>query len=131
MKKVEPEYWEAQTRIGKGNEAASRHDMRTLMERFNQTGGFHIFQVMSGCELDDDGTIRGWNQYRYDGGEFMALDTQTWTYTATMSQALITTQKWNSPEVQVGERKRNYLENECIDWLKKHVENGREELERR
>ncbi|XP_066451426.1 class I histocompatibility antigen, F10 alpha chain-like isoform X2 [Eleutherodactylus coqui] len=131
MKKVGPEYWEDQTQIGKGNEAVYRHDMRILMERFNQTRGFHIFQVMSGCELDDDGSIRGWNQYRYDGGEFMALDTQTWTYTATMSQGLITTQKLNSQELRAGERYRNYLENECIDWLKKHVENGREELERR
>ncbi|XP_066451431.1 class I histocompatibility antigen, F10 alpha chain-like isoform X4 [Eleutherodactylus coqui] len=131
MKKEGPEYWEAETQRSKGSEAASRHNVRTAMERFNHTGGFHTIQRMIGCELDDDGSIRGYEQYRYDGGEFMALDTQTWTYTATMSQALITTQRWNSPEVREGERVRNYLENECIYWLKKHLENGREELERR
>ncbi|KAG9461071.1 hypothetical protein GDO78_018224, partial [Eleutherodactylus coqui] len=131
MKKEEPEYWETQTQMGKGNEAVFRRGVRIAMERFNQTGGFHSIQRMIGCELDDDGSIRGYNQYRYDGGEFIALDTQTWTYMATMSQALITTQRWNSPEVRVGEIQRNYLENECIDWLKKYVENGREELERR
>ncbi|XP_066451469.1 class I histocompatibility antigen, F10 alpha chain-like isoform X2 [Eleutherodactylus coqui] len=131
MKKVEPEYWERETQRAKGNEAVSRHNVRILMERFNQTGGFHTFQVMRGCELGDDGSIRGYEQLRYDGGEFIALDTQTWTYMATMSQALISTQRWNSPEVQEGERNRNYLENICIDWLKKYVENGREELERR
>ncbi|KAG9464482.1 hypothetical protein GDO78_019874, partial [Eleutherodactylus coqui] len=131
MKKVEPEYWETETLRAKENEAWFRHNVRILMERFNQTGGFHSVQVMYGCELDDDGSIRGWNQYRYDGGEFIALDTQTWTYTATMSQALITTQRWNSPEERQGEIRRNYLENICIDWLKKYVENGREELESR
>ncbi|KAG9485791.1 hypothetical protein GDO78_008724 [Eleutherodactylus coqui] len=131
MKKEEPEYWERNTQLGKGNEAISRRVVRILMERFNHTGGFHSIQRMIGCELDDDGSIRGYDQYRYDGGEFMALDTQTWTYTATMSQALITTQRWNSPELREGERLRNYLENGCIDWLKKYVENGREELERR
>ncbi|XP_066451444.1 class I histocompatibility antigen, F10 alpha chain-like isoform X3 [Eleutherodactylus coqui] len=131
MKKVGPEYWERNTQRAKGYEAWFRHGVRILMERFNQTGGFHSIQWMYGCELDDDGSIRGYDQYRYDGGEFMALDTQTWTYTATMSQALITTQRWNSPEVREGERERNYLENECIYWLKKHVENGREELESR
>ncbi|XP_066451464.1 class I histocompatibility antigen, F10 alpha chain-like isoform X4 [Eleutherodactylus coqui] len=129
--KEEPEYWERNTQRAKGNEAISRRGVRTLMERFNQTGGFHTYQRMIGCELDDDGSIRGYQQFRYDGGEFMALDTQTWTYTATMSQALITTQRWNSPEVRLGEILRNYLQNECIDWLKKYVENGREELERR
>ncbi|KAG9463324.1 hypothetical protein GDO78_021980, partial [Eleutherodactylus coqui] len=131
MKKEEPEYWERSTQIGKGNEAIYRNNMKLLMERFNQTGGFHSVQVMIGCELDDDGSIRGYEQHRYDGGEFIALDTQTWTYMATMSQALITTQRWNSPEVRAGEGERNYLENICIDWLKKYVENGREELERR
>ncbi|KAG9466499.1 hypothetical protein GDO78_016568, partial [Eleutherodactylus coqui] len=131
MRKVEPEYWEDGTQRSKGAEAVYRNNVRIAMERFNQTGGFHTFQVMYGCELDDDGSIRGYQQFRYDGGEFMALDTQTGTYTATMSQALITTQRWNSPELQWGERLRNYLENECIDWLKKYVENGREELERR
>ncbi|KAG9463243.1 hypothetical protein GDO78_022144, partial [Eleutherodactylus coqui] len=131
MKKEGPEYWERNTQISKGNEAVFRQGVKILMERFNQTGGFHTYQLMYGCELDDDGSIRGYQQYRYDGGEFMALDTQTGTYTATMSQALITTHRWNSPEVRVGERNRNYLENECIDWLKKYVENGREELERR
>ncbi|KAG9466808.1 hypothetical protein GDO78_016045 [Eleutherodactylus coqui] len=131
MKKEGPEYWEDGTQIGKEQEVVFRHNVRIAMERFNQTGGFHIFQGMSGCELNDDGSIRGYQQQRYDGGEFIALDTQTWTYTATMSQALITTQKWNSPEERVGEIWRNYLENICIDWLKKYVENGREELERR
>ncbi|XP_066451504.1 class I histocompatibility antigen, F10 alpha chain-like [Eleutherodactylus coqui] len=131
MKKLGPEYWETETQLAKETEAVFRHNVKIAMERFNQTGGFHSFQVMYGCELGDDGSIRGYEQYGYDGGEFIALDTQTWTYTATMSQALITTQRWNSPEVRLGERLRNYLENICIDWLKKHVENGREELERR
>ncbi|XP_066451448.1 class I histocompatibility antigen, F10 alpha chain-like isoform X2 [Eleutherodactylus coqui] len=131
IKKEEPEYWERETQIGKGAEAVFRHNVRTLMERFNQTGGFHSVQWMIGCELDDDGSIRGYDQHRYDGGEFIALDTQTWTYTATMSQALITTQRWNSPEERAGETVRNYLENICMEGLKKYVENGREELERR
>ncbi|XP_075184434.1 class I histocompatibility antigen, F10 alpha chain-like isoform X2 [Anomaloglossus baeobatrachus] len=131
MEKLEDEYWERETQREKGNEAAFRHNVKTAMQRFNQSGGFHIFQVMSGCELRDDGSITGYSQYGYDGREFMALDTQTWTYLPTMAQALITTQRWNSPEVQEGESDKNYVENECIPWLKKHVENGREDLERR
>ncbi|XP_040269251.1 class I histocompatibility antigen, F10 alpha chain-like, partial [Bufo bufo] len=131
MEKVDPGYWKEQTRIAKGNEASFRHSVRTVMSRFNQTGGFHIVQLMYGCERRDDGSVTGYSQYGYDGGEFMSLDTQTWTYIPTMSQAQITAQRWNSPEAQMGERTKNYLETECIDWLQKHVENGREDLERR
>ncbi|XP_044161664.1 H-2 class I histocompatibility antigen, Q9 alpha chain-like isoform X2 [Bufo gargarizans] len=130
MEKVDPGYWEEQTQNAKGNEAVFRYNVRTLMSRFNQTGGFHIVQWMYGCERRDDG-VTGYMQYGYDGGEFMSLDTQTWTFIPTMSQAQITAQRWNSQEEQVGQRNKNYLENICIDWLKKHVENGREDLERR
>ncbi|XP_066434051.1 guanylate-binding protein 3-like [Eleutherodactylus coqui] len=131
MKMEGAEYWEDSTNRARGNEAVFRFNVKILMERFNQTGGFHSLQWMYGCELGDDGSIRVYDQDGYDGGEFMALDTQTWTYTATMNQAQITAQRWNSPDVQVGERNRNYLENTCIEWLKKYVEYGREDLERR
>ncbi|XP_073400081.1 class I histocompatibility antigen, F10 alpha chain-like isoform X1 [Dendrobates tinctorius] len=131
MEKMEEGYWERNTQITKGTEASFRHNVRIAMERFNQSGGLHIVQVMSGCELRDDGGITGYSQYGYDGREFLALDTQTWTYVPTMAQAQITTQRWNSPDVEVGERDKNYIENICIEYLQKHVANGREDLERR
>ncbi|XP_069841618.1 class I histocompatibility antigen, F10 alpha chain-like isoform X2 [Dendropsophus ebraccatus] len=131
MEKVESGYWERNTQAAKAQGGAYKYNVKTLMSRFNQTGGFHSYQVMYGCELRDDGSIRGHMQYGYDGREFMSLDTRTWTYISTMAEAQITTQRWNSPEVQWGKRKKKYLEIECIEWLKKYVENGREDLERR
>ncbi|XP_075116424.1 class I histocompatibility antigen, F10 alpha chain-like isoform X2 [Leptodactylus fuscus] len=131
IQEQDPEYWERNTQRAKGNEPVFRHNVKVTMKHFNQTGGFHYYQVMYGCELGDDGRITGYIQYGYDGREFMSLDTQTWTFIPTMSQALLTTQRWNSPEVEEGERHKNYLETECIEYLKKHLENGREDLERR
>ncbi|XP_077142442.1 class I histocompatibility antigen, F10 alpha chain-like [Ranitomeya variabilis] len=131
MEKMEAEYWEAETQIGKEWEALFRHNVRTVMSLFNQTGGFHVYQVMYGCEWTDDGSITGYYQDGYDGGEFLALDTQTGTFVATMAQAQITTQRWNRPDTHKGERYKNFLENYCIVLLKKHVEDGREDLERR
>ncbi|XP_073494142.1 class I histocompatibility antigen, F10 alpha chain-like [Phyllobates terribilis] len=86
---------------------------------------------MYGCELRDDGSITGYYQDGYDGKELLALDTQTSTFVATMAQAQITTQRWNSLDVHKGERYNLFLENYCITLLKKHVEDGREDLERR
>ncbi|XP_073404809.1 class I histocompatibility antigen, F10 alpha chain-like isoform X2 [Dendrobates tinctorius] len=131
MEKVEDGYWERERQNGKQGEAVFRHNVRTAMSRFNQSGGFHIVQVMYGCERTHDGSITGYQQHGYDGREFMALDTQTGIYIPTMAQAQITTQRWNSPEERVGEEDKNYLEKICIEWLQKHVENGREDLERR
>ncbi|XP_063289460.1 class I histocompatibility antigen, F10 alpha chain-like [Pelobates fuscus] len=131
MKKVGAEYWERNTQICKNSEAAFKHNVKTLMQRFNQTGGYHSVQWMFGCELRDDGSIRGYMQDAFDGKDFMALDTERWVYYPIADQALITTQKWNSLEERQGERDKYYLETTCIEWLKKHLENGKDELDRR
>ncbi|KAM4640870.1 class I histocompatibility antigen, F10 alpha chain-like [Discoglossus pictus] len=86
---------------------------------------------MYGCELDDDGTTRGYDQYGYDGRDFLSLDKDRGIWVPVVNEAQITTERWNSPEVGAAERQKNYLEEECIDWLRKYISAGREELERR
>ncbi|XP_075042615.1 class I histocompatibility antigen, F10 alpha chain-like isoform X2 [Mixophyes fleayi] len=131
MDKEEPEYWEGETQTGKRDEAVSKHNVRTLMSRFNQTGGFHSIQVMYGCELRDDGSTAGYDQYGYDGRDFLYLDTQRGVYIPIIHEAQITAQRSNSPDVREGERQKNYLEKICIGWLKKYIDYGRDDLERR
>uniref|UniRef100_F7D0L9 Major histocompatibility complex class I antigen n=1 Tax=Xenopus tropicalis TaxID=8364 RepID=F7D0L9_XENTR len=126
-----PEYRDEQTQILKGNEAVFKHNVKVAMDRFNQTSGTHIVQSMYGCELREDGSTRGYEQDGYDGREFLALDTERWVYVPSMREAQLTTQKWNSPEVNEPERERNYLENICIEWLKRYLGYGQAELERR
>ncbi|CAH2314629.1 MHC class Ia alpha antigen [Pelobates cultripes] len=93
--------------------------------------GFHTFQAMYGCELRDDGSTRGYWQYSYDGKGFLALDMQHGIYIPLTDQAQLSAYRWNSPEVQGVERAKYYLQTECIEWLKKYIEHGKEELDRR
>ncbi|XP_060763781.1 major histocompatibility complex class I-related gene protein-like [Neoarius graeffei] len=133
MKKIDadiPDYWDRYTQMLQRTEETFRVSVATAMQRFNHTGGVHTFQRMYGCELDDDGTIRGYSQYSYDGEDFISFDMKTLTYTAAKPQAVITKRKWEkNPGYTVGQK--NYLENECIDWLKRHLSYGRETLERK
>ncbi|KAM9325083.1 class I histocompatibility antigen, F10 alpha chain-like [Gastrophryne carolinensis] len=131
MKKLGGYYWEGETQRGQAQEPIYKHNVQIAMKRHNHTGGIHIVQLMSGCELSDDGSTAGYMQFGYDGRDFMYLDTQRGIYIPTMSEAQITAQRWNSPDMRVGERHKIYLENICIDWLKKYINNGREDLERR
>ncbi|XP_073405498.1 class I histocompatibility antigen, F10 alpha chain-like [Dendrobates tinctorius] len=131
MKKKDDEHWSRETQIAKSTEALFRHNVRTAMSRYNQTEGFHIYQVMYGCELRDDSNITGYEQHGYDGRELMALDTKTWTFIPTMAQAQITTQRANRPDVQAGTMSKHYLKDECISSLMEYIEYGREDLERR
>ncbi|XP_053545532.1 class I histocompatibility antigen, F10 alpha chain, partial [Bombina bombina] len=93
--------------------------------------GFHSVQRMYGCELYDDGSTRGYWQDGYDGREFLTLDTDRGIFVPIMTEAQISAQRWNSPEVGEAERHKNYLQGECIEYLRKYISAGSAELERK
>uniref|UniRef100_A0A3Q3E565 Ig-like domain-containing protein n=1 Tax=Labrus bergylta TaxID=56723 RepID=A0A3Q3E565_9LABR len=102
----------------------------TFKRRFNQTGGVHIVQMMEGCEWDDEtGDVNGYDQHGYDGEDFIVLDTKTWTWVAAQQQAVVIKQEWDKDKARIEDLK-NYLTNECPDWLKKFVNYGRSSLMR-
>ncbi|XP_036453874.1 H-2 class I histocompatibility antigen, Q9 alpha chain-like [Colossoma macropomum] len=128
-KNVGEDYWNSQTQIMQGSQETFKANVDVLMKRFNQTGGVHTVQLMYGCELHDDGTIRGYRQYGYDGEDFLVLDLNAVTYIAPNSKAVITKQRWDG--LGVAARNKAYLENTCTEWLRKYVDYGRSTLERK
>ncbi|XP_060739562.1 patr class I histocompatibility antigen, alpha chain G-like [Tachysurus vachellii] len=126
----DPDYWNRETQKLQGSEEIFKVNVDILMMRFNQTTGVHSVQLMYGCELDDDGTVRGYRQYGYDGEDYISFDLKTVTWTAAKSQAVITKNKWD-PDPGMTVARKNYLENICIKWLKKYVSYGKETLERK
>ncbi|XP_053577902.1 H-2 class I histocompatibility antigen, Q9 alpha chain isoform X2 [Bombina bombina] len=141
----DPGYWERETQNLKDHEAIFKHNVKTVMSRFNQTAetkrkgtnnrhpnsGFHSYQEMYGCDLYDDGSTRGYIQDGYDGREFTTLDTDRWIYVPIMTEAQITAQRVNSPEVGAAENDKNYLQGRCIEYLRKYIRAGSAELERK
>ncbi|XP_076855072.1 DLA class I histocompatibility antigen, A9/A9 alpha chain-like [Brachyhypopomus gauderio] len=124
------EYWDRQTQICLRQQKNFKVNLGTAMGRFNQTKGVHTVQRMVACELDDDGTKRGYRQDAYDGEDFISLDMNTQTWTAPKPQAVITKNKWEATGVAATHYK-NYLENTCIESLQKYVSYGRDTLERK
>ncbi|XP_051232855.1 class I histocompatibility antigen, F10 alpha chain [Dicentrarchus labrax] len=124
----DPQYWEGETQKRLGNQQWFKVNIETAKQRFNQTGGVHIFQLMYGCEWDDvTGEVDGNYQFGYDGEDFIAFDLKTETWTAPKQQAVITKNKWNNDRA-FNSQKKNYLTQICIDWLRKYVDYGRSSL---
>nr|XP_042122426.1 BOLA class I histocompatibility antigen, alpha chain BL3-7-like [Peromyscus maniculatus bairdii] len=91
--------------------------------------GSHTFQVMSGCHVGSDGRLlRGYHQFAYDGRDYLALNDDLTTWTAADTAAQITRRKWE--QAGVAEAWRAYLEGECVEWLRRYLENGKDALQR-
>ncbi|KAM9384629.1 major histocompatibility complex class I-related gene protein-like isoform 6-T6 [Pholidichthys leucotaenia] len=126
-----PEYWKRQTQKALGNQQASIANIDIVKLRFNQTGEVHLFQWMCGCEWDDvTGVKNGYEQYGYDGEDFIVLDLKTESWIAPTPQAVITKLKWDKNKAVMSYRK-NYFNQECVDGLKKYVNYGRDSLMRK
>ncbi|XP_070970042.1 class I histocompatibility antigen, F10 alpha chain-like [Oncorhynchus clarkii lewisi] len=129
-KAADPQYWERNTGNCKGSQQTFKANIDTAKQRFNQSGGVHIFQNMYGCEWDDEAEVtEGFDQYGYDGEDFIAFDLKTTKWIAPTPQAVITKHKWDSDTAN-NEYLKNYYTQECIDWLKKYVDYGKSTLMR-
>ncbi|XP_075384212.1 major histocompatibility complex class I-related gene protein [Tenrec ecaudatus] len=122
------DHWERYTQLLRGWQHAFQVELKYLQSHYNHSG-FHTYQRMIGCEMLEDGSTTGFLQYAYDGQDFMIFQKDTLSWTAVDSVALITKRAWeaNRHELQY---QKNWLESECIAWLKRFIEYGRETLQR-
>ncbi|KAG8127409.1 putative MHC class I antigen protein [Naja naja] len=127
--KEDHQYWERETQISHQHEGVFKENLETLRNRYNQSEGLHTLQRMYGCELCADGTKEGFEMYGYDGRTFLIFDTETLTWVALVPQAQITQRKLDALPA-LNQRIKVYLEETCIEWLKKYLSYGKETLQR-
>ena len=91
--------------------------------------GVHTYQRMMGCELLEDGSTTGFLQYAYDGQDFIIFNKDTLSWIAMDNVGDIIRRAWeaNRHELQY---QKNWLEEECIAWLKRFLEYGKDLLQR-
>nr|ABY62814.1 MHC class I antigen heavy chain [Macaca fascicularis] len=125
-----PEYWDRETRISKANTQNYRVNLRNLRGYYNQSeAGSHTIQKMYGCDLGPDGRLlRGYEQFAYDGSDYIALNEDLRSWTAADMAAQNTQRKWEA--ARAAEQHRTYLEGECLESLRRYLENGKETLQR-
>ncbi|XP_036371474.1 class I histocompatibility antigen, F10 alpha chain-like [Megalops cyprinoides] len=128
---VDPDVWSRSTQILLDSEQSFKASTETLKQRFNQTGGVHTLQRLVGCEWDDEtGTTEGYDNFGYDGEDFILFDMKNMRWITPLPQGVPTKHKWDSDRAW-NEKLKSYLTQECTEWLKKYVGYGRSTLERK
>uniref|UniRef100_A0A2K5KLU4 Major histocompatibility complex, class I, F n=1 Tax=Cercocebus atys TaxID=9531 RepID=A0A2K5KLU4_CERAT len=125
-----PQYWERTTGYAKANARTDRVALRKLLLRYNQSeAGSHTLQGMNGCDMGPDGRLlRGYHQHAYDGKDYISLNEDLRSWTAADTVARITQRFYEADEY--AEEFRTYLEGECLELLRRYLENGKETLQR-
>ncbi|KAL6039301.1 hypothetical protein STEG23_011214 [Scotinomys teguina] len=123
-----PDHWERYTQLLKSWQQTFTVELKRLQRHYNHSG-LHTYQRMIGCELLEDGSTTGLLQYAYDGQDFLIFNKDALSWVAVDNVAHITKQAWdaNLHELQY---QKNWLEEECIAWLKRFLEYGKDTLER-
>ncbi|XP_077779495.1 major histocompatibility complex class I-related protein 1-like [Podarcis muralis] len=130
MEKVEedyPKFWDRQTQILHGWEQTFRANVEIVRNLYNQSKGFHTWQAMYGCELRQDGHVSGYSQFGYDGRDFVTFDKETLTWTAADTAAQVTKRRWDA-DLAANQRRKHFLEEICIEYLRKYLNYGKEVL---
>uniref|UniRef100_A0A2K5VS45 Ig-like domain-containing protein n=1 Tax=Macaca fascicularis TaxID=9541 RepID=A0A2K5VS45_MACFA len=130
MEQEGPEYWDQETRSARDTAQTFRVNLETLRGYYNQSeAASHTLQWMYGCDLGPDGRfLRGYEQFAYDGKDYLTLNEDLRSWSAVDTAAQISEQKSN--DGGEAEHQRAYLEDTCVEWLRRYLENGKETLQR-
>ncbi|XP_017894369.1 PREDICTED: BOLA class I histocompatibility antigen, alpha chain BL3-7-like [Capra hircus] len=125
-----PEYWDQETRRTKEAAQTFRANLNSLRGYYNQSeAGSHTLQEMYGCDVGPDRRLlRGYDQFAYDGREYITLNEDLRSWTAADTAAQITKSTWEKEGE--AEARRNYLEGRCVESLRRYLEIGKDTLQR-
>ncbi|XP_051899671.1 uncharacterized protein LOC127585955 [Pristis pectinata] len=120
-------WWMRKLELVKGREIALKQFTSFIMFQTNHSGGIHTLQQIFGCDLREDGTTSGFSKYSWDGQDLMSFDKGHMFWVTSLPWAQNIKNQCSPDSVRI-QRWKNFLERECVEWLRRYVEYGEREL---
>ncbi|XP_072406485.1 class I histocompatibility antigen, F10 alpha chain-like [Chiloscyllium punctatum] len=123
-------FWDADTVLTNTHIKMVKDKMKTIMERMNQTSGIHVFQWIRSVEVSDDGSMKRWMSFGFDGKDYISLEPDRMRWVAANHFAVQTKEKWDSDQAWNNYWESN-LQEISIEYLKKYLQAGKEYFSRK
>uniref|UniRef100_H3ALM3 Ig-like domain-containing protein n=1 Tax=Latimeria chalumnae TaxID=7897 RepID=H3ALM3_LATCH len=96
------------------------YNMKILMQRANHTVCIHVYQEMVGCETDANGKTRAFNQFGYNGEDYLVFETENVRWIAASHFAVLQQNRWNLNRAG-HQYSKDFTDHVCARWLKKFI----------
>ncbi|XP_055453038.1 class I histocompatibility antigen, B alpha chain-like [Psammomys obesus] len=130
VERMGQKFWEEEVKYAESYAERARENLRLAMRVYNHSeDGSHTIQCLIGCDVGPDRRLlRGYYEHAYDGKDYLRLNEDLSTWSAGDASAQIAARQWKADGV--AERIRAILEGRCAETLLRHLEIGRETLQR-
>ncbi|CAO2636308.1 Class I histocompatibility antigen, Gogo-B*0101 alpha chain [Lemmus lemmus] len=130
VKRMGQKFWEEEVKYAESYAQRARENLQLALSVYNHSSNdSHTIQCLIGCEIGPDGRlIRGYYAHAYDGKDYLSLNEDLHSWTAGDTLAQIAANKWKADGV--AGRIRAILEGRCVETLLRHLEIGKETLQR-
>ncbi|KAK7933970.1 hypothetical protein WMY93_004866 [Mugilogobius chulae] len=124
----DPRFWDKQTQDASDKQRREKVSLDEAKRLFSVNEGVHTWQNLFGCDWDDQtDQISRYDQYGFDGEDFISFDFDSETFVARTELASVTKQRWE----QDGETVRlTNASDQCVKDLKRAVSLGERVLKR-
>ncbi|XP_059099832.1 patr class I histocompatibility antigen, A-2 alpha chain-like [Peromyscus eremicus] len=114
-KEMGRDYWEGERISLESYSQLARENVRFALRIYNQSNDDRLF-------------LRGHYRHAFDGRDYISLNEDMRTWTVADKTAQIAQRRWE--EKKIAEETRLILEGRCVAWLLRHLEIGKEILQR-
>nr|XP_006013516.2 PREDICTED: major histocompatibility complex class I-related gene protein-like [Latimeria chalumnae] len=111
--------WSEYIRRSRISQQNFKYNMKILMQRANHTG-VHVYQFMFGCETNNNGKTRGFDQFGYNGEDYLVFETENARWIAASQFAVFIQDRLNLNRAGRQDSK-DFIDHVCTRWLKKFI----------